>query len=526
MSSTAPPKPTEPPTGADHPTGPGHPAKHWSLRARMLAALIALLALICLVIGVFTHTVMSNSLYGQLDEQLEQASNRAAAFDGNASGQGSNAPDPLNAPGQGSGTLNARIEGNTILIGGVLDRETGVRKQLNEKDAQQLAEVAADATPSTQDLSVGRYRLMAVTSTDSGHPAAGASGKSILITGLPVENTRRTLFSLDITMLLVASSGLVATGLIGSVIVRRSLVQLERVSSVAGSVAELPLDVGEVRLAQRVAAADAEPGTEAGNMGHALNALLDNVESALEVRQNSEARMRRFVADASHELRTPLAAVRGYSELVAATEHLSADGRTSLGRVVEQSHRMGSLVEDLLLLARLDEGQKPTTVDVDLTQVALETARDFQVAAPTHRWRLNLPDEPVVVRGDGTQLARVLNNLLSNARKHTVEGTTVDIGVARSADARHGVLTVTDDGEGIDAEFLPQVFARFTRADNARSGAEGTVGLGLPIVRGIVESHGGTIHVSSRPGHTEFEVRLPLAFDLPPRPDQPPQSAA
>lgn len=525
MIATAPPKPTVPPAGPGR-AATGHPGQRWSLRSRMLAALIALLALICMVIGVFTHTVMSNSLYAQLDEQLEQASNRAAAFDGNASGQGNNVPDPLNAPGQGSGTLNARIEGDTILIGGVLDRETGVRQQLNNQDAQRLSTITPGAAPITTELSVGRYRLMAVTGTALETSSADGSDRSILITGLPVENTRRTLFSLDITMLLVASSGLVATGLIGSVIVRRSLVQLERVSAVAGSVAELPLDAGEVRLAQRVAAADAEPGTEAGNMGHALNALLDNVESALEIRRRSEARMRRFVADASHELRTPLAAVRGYSELVVATEHLSPDGRTSLGRVVEQSHRMGSLVEDLLLLARLDEGQQPSAVDVDLTQLAMETSRDFQVAAPDHQWRLALPDEPVVVRGDTAQLTRVLNNLLSNARKHTVDGTTVEIGVGRSSDGRHAVLTVTDDGEGIDEGFLPQVFARFTRADGARSGAEGTVGLGLPIVRGIVESHGGTIHVTSSPGHTVFEVRLPLAFEVPPRPDQPPQSGA
>ncbi|HXD28292.1 MAG TPA: HAMP domain-containing sensor histidine kinase [Arthrobacter sp.] len=522
MTWTAPPRPANPPTRPDHHPG-GPSGQRWSLRARMLAALIALLALICMVIGIFTHTVMRNSLYGQLDEQLQQASNRAASFDGKSGSQGNDVPDPLNAPGQGSGTLNARIVGNTILIGGVLDRETGVRQQLNEKDAQQLSTVAPDQAPVSKDLSVGRYRLMAVTAPSG--PSATPGG-AILITGLPVENTHRTLFSLDITMLLVASSGLVATGLIGSVIVRRSLVQLERVSAVAGSVAELPLDAGEVRLAQRVAPSDAEPGTEAGNMGHALNALLDNVESALEVRQRSEARMRRFVADASHELRTPLAAVRGYSELVAATEQLSDDGRTSLGRVVEQSHRMGSLVEDLLLLARLDEGQQPTAVDVDLSQLAMETSRDFRVAAPGHQWRLALPDEPVVVRGDVPQLTRVLNNLLSNARKHTAEGTVVETRVARSADGRHAVLTVTDDGQGIDEDFLPQVFGRFTRADEARSGAEGTVGLGLPIVRGIVESHGGTIHVTSRPGHTEFEVRLPLAFDLPPRPDQPPQSAA
>lgn len=509
-----------PPARPDRPV-PTPPKTHgWTLRSRISASLIGLLALICLVIGVFTHTVMSNSLYSQLDEQLHQASNRAASFDGSPSSQDQKMPDPLNTPGQGSGTLNARIVGNTILIGGVLDPEMGQRQQLNEHDAQQLSAITPDAAPVTEDLSVGKYRLMAVTAAPSAADTAGSS--AILITGLPVETTRDTLFALDMTILLVASSGLVAIGLIGSVIVRRSLLQFERVSKVAGAVAELPLDAGEVRLAQRVATPDADPGTEAGNMGHALNALLDNVESALEVRRQSEARMRRFVADASHELRTPLASIRGYSELVAATEHLSDDGRTSLNRVVEQSHRMGSLVENLLLLARLDEGQKPVAAEVDLTRLAAETSRDFQVAAPSHQWRLSLPDTPVLVRGDAGQLTRVLNNLLSNARKHTVEGTTIETGVFRSSDGHLAVLTVTDDGHGIDEEFLPHVFSRFTRGDGARSGAEGTVGLGLSIVRGIVESHGGTIEVSSEPGHTVFEVRLPVAVEVPPRPEQPP----
>ena len=480
-----------------------------SLSARLLAAVVALLALVCLVIGLITHTAMRSTLYAQVDEQLAFASERASAFGGRGDGS-----DPLNAPGQASGTLNARLIGNTLQIGGVLDSETGDRRDISDftqDDADAIAAVTPGASPVDIRLSFGEYRLMAV----SVDPGAGSGWT--LITGLPLRPAENTLASLSWTMLLVSGAGVAATGLIGSLIIQRSLRPLERVSAVAGSVATLPLDAGEVRLAHRVSPADSEPGTEAGNVGHALNALLDNVESALEARQASEEKMRRFVADASHELRTPLASVRGYSELVSATEHLSPDGQRSLDRIVEQSRRMGSLVENLLLLARLDEGHRPTPGEVDLTLLVAEAARDFRVTAPEHQWRLDLPSVPLVVHGDAGQLARVLNNLLSNAHKHTPEGTVVEATLAREADGRRAVLTVADSGEGIDPEFLPKVFSRFTRADAARSGDDETTGLGLPIVKAIVEAHGGDISVASEPGRTEFRVTLPLTTPSQPR---------
>ncbi|MGG5753261.1 sensor histidine kinase [Zafaria sp. Z1313] len=525
MNTAPPPGPRPRNVPPDPGTGvvPAEPApatpsrRRLSLSSRMLAAVIALLALVCLVIGLITHAAMASTLYGQLDEQLTHASSRAAAFNG-AGGPGLS--DPLNAPGQASGTLNFRLVGNTLEVGGVLDPETGERRDLSgftQEDAQSIAAVAPGEPPVDVALSFGDYRLMAV------RPDGGAG---TLITGLPLTAAHDTLTSLSWTMLLVSAAGVLATGLAGTLIIRRSLRPLERVSAVAASVAALPLDAGNVRLAQRVAPDDAVPGTEAGNVGHALNALLDNVESALEVRQASEENMRRFVADASHELRTPLAAVRGYSELVSATEHLSDDGRRSLDRVVEQSRRMGSLVENLLLLARLDEGTEAQRSDVDLTLLVAETVSDFRVTSPGHRWRLELPSEPVLVHGDQGQLGRVLNNLLSNARKHTADGTEVTATLARSGDGGSAVLRIADDGAGIEPGFLPRVFERFARADRARSGNDGTTGLGLPIVKAIVEAHGGSIGVASRPGLTEFTVRLPLAANpgriVPPRPTGPP----
>jgi two-component system OmpR family sensor kinase len=324
-------------------------------------------------------------------------------------------------------------------------------------------------------------------------------------------------------MVIVSMGGLVLIGLAGTVLIRRTMKPLEQLSEVATQVSNMPLDAGEVALAVRVPPSNAHPGTEVGSVGHALNLMLDNVSKALEARQQSETKVRQFVADASHELRTPLTAIRGYTELMRMTEDFTPDGKKSLARVQSQSERMTTLVEDLLLLARLDEGQPLKISDVDLTQLVVETVSDEKVMAPDRVWQLELPDEPVVVRGDAKQLHQVLANLLSNARKHTDPGTTVVTGVMRSADGS-AVVTVTDNGAGIPPEFVDRVFARFARADAARtsparsaSGAgaggaaasEGTSGLGLSIVQSIVEAHGGTVEVNSRPGRTEFALRLP-----------------
>lgn len=236
--------------------------------------------------------------------------------------------------------------------------------------------------------------------------------------------------------------------------------------------------------------------------------------------------MRAFVADASHELRTPLAAIRGYSELSlrslsqngphATTPQLqeaTAQSQAGLERIQAASLRMTTLVEDLLLLARLDEGKELVYGAVDLSRTVIDAAADAQVAGPDHRWTIEVAEEPVVVAGDGARLHQVVANLLTNARVHTPAGTHVTVSV--TADAGEAVVRVHDDGPGIDPAIADELFERFSRADTSRARQTGGTGLGLSIVKAIVTAHDGTITVASEPGSTTFEVRLPARPSTP-----------
>jgi two-component system OmpR family sensor kinase len=294
----------------------------------------------------------------------------------------------------------------------------------------------------------------------------------------------------------------------GIVIIRRALAPLRRVAQTAGEVVDLPLDRGEVALPVRVPEPDANPYTEVGQLGLAVNRMLDHIATALSTRQASETRVRQFVADASHELRTPLAAIRGYTEL-AQRMRADTDGVAhAMSRVESETERMTRLVEDLLLLARLDSGRPLEREPVDLSRVAVDAVSDAHVAGPDHQWELDLPPEPVMVFGDAARLHQVVTNLLANARIHTGPGTVVTTRL--SAEPEHTVLKVIDNGPGIPERLQSEVFERFARGDTSRSRKGGSTGLGLAIVSAVVKAHDGTISVESVPGHTEFTVRLPL----------------
>ena len=291
-----------------------------------------------------------------------------------------------------------------------------------------------------------------------------------------------------------------AAGTIGVVLVRRQLEPLRHVAATAEEVSRLPLSSGEVDLTPRVEAPDAY--SEVGRVGVALNTMLAHIERSLEARQRSEQQVRQFVADASHELRTPLATIRGYSTLATAHPDDLDTLRTSLARVSAESERMSSLVEDLLLLARLDAGRELERAPVDISRLAVEVVGDARLLSADHQWVLDVGDEPVEVTGDERSLRQVVTNLVANARLHTPAGTTVTVTV------RPGALTVADDGPGFDD--ADHALERFVRGDPSRLSVETSTGLGLSIVDAIVRAHGGSVTIDSSPGDTKVEVRLPV----------------
>lgn len=469
----------------------------YNLQRRLLVILLGALTMVCVLIGLLYNAGMRQTLMAQLNEQLSQAANRAAAYS-----TPKNSPDDLFAPGQASGTLNVRFVDGKLTFGAWLDERTGERITITDADIDPLLSLEVNSRPVIRKLSIGDYVLVA-------RPDQGSGG--ILITGLPTEPTEYALREMAWLTLVISVLTVISTGLAGTWAIGRSFNPLKRVAAVASSVAHTDLESGKVELTQRVSPHDAIPGTEVGNVGQALNALIDNVDSALKVRERSQGQMRQFVADASHELRTPLSAIRGYTELLAATEHFSDDGRRAVDRVLEQSSRMSALVEQLLLLARLEEETSYKLSRANLVDLAREITDDFTVTAPDHRWTFIATQDEVAINCDSSALRRVITNLLGNARKHTSVGNSVTVSVLADADVGQAVLRVQDTGEGIDPEFLPHVFERFTRANAARAGSDGTTGLGLPIAKSIVQAHRGTITVTSQPGDTVFEVRLPLA---------------
>ena len=374
--------------------------------------------------------------------------------------------------------------------------------RLTASDSALLESLPTNGRPRTVDLeSIGHYRVRATRSDDG----------DILVVGLPTDSINDTLGRLVLIELVVFAFVMGVAGTTAAVFIRVSLRPLRDVVTTALDVSNLPLASGEVALPDRVA--DSDPRTEVGQVGEAFNHMLDHVSNALATREATEDRLRHFIADASHELRTPLASIMSNAEFVRRTgDGLPADVGRSLVRVESEAERMSRLVDELLLLARLDSGSPLLHEDVDLTRIVLDVVSDQSLASPAHRWVMDLPDEPVTLVGDSHRIQQVVANLLVNARTHTPAGTTVTTQLAFEPTAGGPsdiVLTVRDDGPGIPPEVLPGVFERFVRGDTSRSRAAGSSGLGLSIVAAVVRAHGGTVSVESVPGRTAFVVTLP-----------------
>ncbi|RZQ60529.1 sensor histidine kinase [Amycolatopsis suaedae] len=469
-----------------------------SLRTRLVAGQLGLVALVCAVVAVATLLALRAFLVGQLDTQLAEASHRGIVFVQHP-GDGPLPPPPINAPGQRDGTVTGLLGSDGSVYDATrLTRGTGRAHVLDGAQIAALRDVPATGVPVTVDLpGLGSYRMLASTTVRG----------NVLVTGLPMSDTQDILLTVGLIMGGVMVSAMAIAAVAGTALVRRTLRPLHEVADTARRVTELPLHRGEVVLPARVGTAEPDPRTEVGQVAAALDRLLGHVGTALAARHASETRVRQFVADASHELRTPLAAIQGYAELAGRAERVPPDVAHAIGRITSESRRMGTLVADLLLLARLDAGRPVERAPVDVTRLVADAVGDARVAGPEHRWRLELPAEPVRVLGDQAQLHQVVANLLANARTHTPAGTAVTTRV--SAVDGGIVLAVNDDGPGIPAHLLPEVFERFARGDGSRSRAAGSTGLGLAIVAAVVQAHGGVVTAASVPGRTTFTVALP-----------------
>ncbi|MEU7056539.1 HAMP domain-containing sensor histidine kinase [Streptomyces sp. NPDC046197] len=478
-----------------------------TLRARLTFGLVVLLAVSCAAVGVAAVVELKGFLTGRLDQQLQQT---GPSFPQSLEHGRPDTTKPSDHDGdehgdtrrQAAATFGARLLNGEVTNVAVVPshRHPGYDAPLTAADRRTLAALPADRAGHSVRLSaLGSYRLMAWPGRDG----------DVLVTGLPIEPVRAAVHRLELVAGGVFGLALAAAGVAGALWVRWSLRPLSRVAATATRVSELPLASGEVTLPPR--APHSDPRGEVGRVAAAFNRMLHHVEDALTKRHASEERLRSFAADASHELRTPVASVRGHAEL--ALLHpgpVPPEVTRALERIAAESARMGEMVDEMLLLARLDAGRPLERRPVDLTRLVLDAVTDARAAGPEHRWTLELPEEPVTVSGDVHRLQQVLANLLANARWHTPVGTKVRVSL--EADGPTGVLLkVHDDGPGVPEDVQPGVFERFTRADRRRPETSGGgAGLGLSIVAAVTEAHGGTVELESRPGSTTFTVRLPL----------------
>ena len=547
-----------------------------TLRRQLVLVVTGVLVALLAVLAVVSALALRGSLGHQLDDQLRAAAERSANFPGRGAGNvpntgttgsgstGSTGDDDdatgtegagsgdrhqqyaqalaarcqgaselpggsTPPPGQGAGQIVVFYSGGEIVDAGFFD-ESGCFVALTDDEVDDLTAVPHDGDVHQVTVGeLGSYRAIATT-TRAGQPS---------VTALPTATMDATIQKFVLLEVGLAVGGLAVAGVVGSVLVRRALAPLDRVADVAEHVSGLPLAEGEVGALHGVAPRDTDERTEVGKVGAALNRMLDNVGTSLAARHRSETQVRQFVADASHELRTPLASIRGYAELVRRSPESLPDGAArSLDRIESEARRMGVLVDDLLLLARLDAGRPLDSAPVDLTALAVDAVTDAHAAAPDHRYELDLPADTeddadgsrpdgspdaaspsdgtdLVVVGDEARLRQVLTNLVGNTRVHTPPGTRVRVG-ARAEDG-DVVLTVQDDGQGIPADLVPDLFQRFSRGDTSRNrAAGGSTGLGLAIAHAIVLAHHGTIDVESRTAAagttatgTTFTVRLP-----------------
>jgi two-component system OmpR family sensor kinase len=495
----------------------------WTLRQRLVVSVVALFALLSIVVGAISVFVLYANLTAPINQQLQRSAASIEDRDSNGNGNGNPGGGGFANGGGAPGGLEPGSIVVTTIAGKTVGRETpsfGETSYVTLSKAQLKAFLGIAKSDVLTDVDVtglGTFRvvktakLAAVTYDSSGGVVSTSTAYRYY--AYPLAQTTSTLTRFGLALGGISLAGILIVALATWFIVSFALRPLRRVAATATEVASMELDRGEVDLSVRVPEPDTDTRTEVGQVGAAFNTMLGHVDSALKARQASESRVRQFVADASHELRTPLASIRGYAELTRRGNYdLPQDVTHSLGRVESEAVRMTSLVEDLLLLARLDAGRDIETAPVDITSILVDVVSDAHAAGPDHTWELDVPDEPVMVEADSQRIHQVFVNLLANARVHTPAGTKVKVGLTQQG--QNAVVTVGDNGPGIPKALQDDMFERFARGDSSRARSSGSTGLGLAIVKAVVDAHGGLVAVKSRKGSTVFTVSLPDAVPV------------
>ena len=465
-----------------------------SLRGRLLIGVISLMVVGLLVSDVATYTTLQSSLLSRIDDQLTARSTVDTAvtvIGGQCRGRG-----PNNASAFPAGTITELIgtDGSVVLPCTVqLGTAASNASPVLPKPLPN-AGIDVPSKPVTVEGAGGvdQYRLTAW--------PENSFGGQFVVFAIPMTDIESTLSLLLQREAVISAIVVLATALLALLIIRIGLRPLGRIEAVAGQIAG-----GD--LSRRVE--PATPTTEIGRLGLALNGMLSQIEAAFEQRKASEQRLRRFIADASHELRTPLTSIRGYSEMLRrGASESPQDSELARRRIEEESVRMSTLVDDMLLIARLDQGRPLEQKPVDLRSIASDAVADARAVAPQRQITLDAPGS-IVVTGDDTRLRQVVGNLVRNATVHTPPRTAIEIGI--STDDGIGRISVADHGPGLKTEEITRIFEPFYRADPSRSRDSGGAGLGLSIVNAVVSAHGGRVKVKETSGGgVTFEVELPL----------------
>lgn len=482
-----------------------------TLRGRLVALVAGLLLAALVLFGIGSIVVLRQNLMTQAQSTLFLSNDSAisqtlTALD--ATGQLPAADDfSLVVPPDGfffildgDGTTDASAP---VVVSAFFTRDYSYRP-LTDAEMAPVRDlvVSADNTAAVDVPGSGSYLVTTATvEDDDGRMVTVVSGS-----GLTEADTVVSTYALWLAGIGIAIAALAAV--IGWRWVKQELAPLERVAEIAEEVTATPLSSGEIAPQRRAPRDLRHRGSETDRVAEALNRLLTHVELSLNARHRAEESMRRFIAEASHELRNPLASIRGYADFYAQPDADREETQGALARIGSEASRMSDLVDDLLLLARLDADPEIARDEVELSRVIAETASDARFAYPRHAWRMVLPDEAVIVLGDESAIRQMLLNLVANAGHHTPDDTAVRIAVELTPDAVD--LVVEDDGPGIPADALPTIFDRFTQAGRPSDTRERTtVGLGLAIVQALATASGYQALVTSSDEGTRFVIRMP-----------------